>query len=357
MTNYHVQRHILHADLDAFYASVEQMDNPVLIGTPVIVGGRPENHGVVAAASYEARSFGIRSAMPTRTALRLCPQAHLIKPRFDRYRSVSEQVMDIFSNLTHLIEPLSLDEAYLDITNIIDEHHSAVYYANLIKRQVLQRVGLVVSIGVGTNKSISKIASDLDKPDGLVVVDLGDERSFLANLDVHKLPGIGPKSVENLHSQNIYTIGQLAEKPLDWFLKQFGKRGIDIWRKCNGNDTDPVQSEKTPKSVSIENTYSPDLMDPDEIYQQIFELATKLSNRLANKSLQGKTITVKLRLTDYTTFNRQATLPSTTNDQLTIINTAWKLLYPEITPSRKFRLLGISVSRFQYEEQLKLPTF
>ena len=221
----------------------------------------------------------------------------------------------------------------------------------------MQRVGLVVSIGVGTNKCISKIASDLDKPDGLVVVDLGDERNFLANLDIHKLPGIGPKSVENLHSQNIYTIGQLAEKPLDWFLKQFGKRGIDIWRKCNGNDTDPVRSEKTPKSVSIENTYSPDLMDPDEIYQQIFELATKLSNRLANKSLQGKTITVKLRLTDYTTFNRQATLASTTNDQLTIINTAWKLLYPEITPSRKFRLLGISVSRFQYEEQLRLPTF
>ena len=357
MTNYHDQRHILHADLDAFYTSVEQMDNPVLRGKPVIVAGRPENHGVVAAASYEARNFGIRSAMPTRTALILCPHLNLIKPRFDRYRSVSKQVMDIFSDLTNIVEPLSLDEAYLDITGIIDEHHSGTHYANLIKRQVKQKVGLVVSIGVGTNKCIAKIASDLDKPAGLVVVELGQEKIFLADFDIRKLPGIGPKSVENLHSQEIYTIGQLAQNPLEWFLKQFGKRGINIWRKCNGADTEPVQVEKTPKSISIENTYSPDLTDPEKIYQQVCKLAEKLSDRLGHKSLQGKTITVKLRLSDYTTFNRQATLLSPTNDRLTLIDTAWKILYPEITPVRRFRLLGISVSRFQHQEQLRLPIF
>ncbi|MBO54824.1 MAG: DNA polymerase IV [Dehalococcoidia bacterium] len=357
MTNSSIQRHVLHADLDAFYASVEQMDNAALRGKPVIVGGHPENHGVVAAASYEARNFGIKSAMPTRTALRLCPDVNLIKPRFDRYRAVSKQVMDIFLDLTPKIEPLSLDEAYLDITQIIDEHHSAVYYANFIKRQINQKVGLVVSIGVGSNKCIAKIASDLDKPDGLVIVEQGREKEFLTDLNIRKLPGIGPKSVENLNSQKIYTIGQLADNPLGWFLKQFGKRGIDIWRKCNGNDTDPVQEEKEPKSVSVENTYSPDLRDPDKIYEQICELATRISNRLSQKSLRGKTVGVKIRLSDYTTFTRQSTLPNATNDRLTLVDTAWKIIYPEINPARQFRLLGISVSKFQYEEQLKLPIF
>ena len=350
-------RHILHADLDAFYTSVEQLDNPSLLGKPVIVGGSPQKRGVVAAASYEARRFGIHSAMPTKTALRYCPHVILINPRFDRYRSISSKVMDIFRDVTSIIEPLSLDEAYLDITHIVEWDGNPADYAKLLKTRVKQELGLILSVGVSTSKSISKIASDIDKPDGLVIVEPGQESKFLADLHVGKLMGIGPKTVEYLESSKIFTIGQLSEQPLEWFIEGFGKRGIRLFNNARGDDSEPVRSEKTSKSVSVEGTFSEDLYDPDEIYLELSKFAERLAHRLKIKSLKGKTITLKLRLNDFTILNRQSTLNLATYSEQTILETAWKLALPEITPGRTFRLIGIGISQFPLAEQLQLPWY
>ena len=212
-------RHIIHADLDAFYATVEQLDNPELRGKPVLVGGRPENRGVVATASYEARPFGVHSAMPMRTAVRLCPQGIIVPPRFTRYRDMSRQVMDVFREFTEVIQPLSLDEAYLDISEAVDEGEGRwpLGVALELKRRVKEETGLTVSVGVSTCKSVSKIASDMDKPDGLVVVPPGEEAGFLAPLPVGKLWGIGPKTAERLKAEGVDTIGALAEQSPEWF--------------------------------------------------------------------------------------------------------------------------------------------
>ena len=226
-------RHIIHADLDAFYAAVEQLDNPELVGKPVLVGGRPENRGVVATASYEARVFGVRSAMPMRTAVHRCPQGIIVPPRFSRYKEKSGEVMSIFRELTDLVEPLSMDEAYLDITAVVEGGEKPLAVALDLKRRVADETGLIVSVGVGTCKTVAKIGSDLDKPDGLVVVQPGDEAEFLAPLAVSKLWGIGPKTAERLHDEGIETIGQLADQPLEWFARMFGKRAAGVRDKAD----------------------------------------------------------------------------------------------------------------------------
>ena len=204
-------RHILHADFDAFYASVEQLDNPTLHGKPVVVGGSAEGRGVVASASYEAREFGVRSAMPMRTAQRMCPQAIRVGARFDRYREISQGVMSIFRDLTPLVEPLSLDEAYLDVTAVVDNGRQPPEIAADLKRRVKYELGLTISVGVATSKSIAKIASDMDKPDGLTVVALGEERAFLAPLPISKLWGVGPKTAERLIAEGVETIADIAD--------------------------------------------------------------------------------------------------------------------------------------------------
>ena len=239
MENQPFVRHILHADLDAFYASVEQLDNPQYRGRPVLVGGSPQSRGVVAAASYEARRFGVHSAMPMSTAVRHCPQGVIVRPRFDRYREMSGRVMAIFRELTDLVEPLSLDEAYLDVTEVVVAGRQPNVIAQDLKRRVKQDVGLNVSVGAASSKSVAKIASDLRKPDGLVVIPPGDEAGFLAPLPVGKLSGIGPKAVELLHRDGVETIGQLAEQPLDWFTGVFGKRAAPVRAKARGEDQEP----------------------------------------------------------------------------------------------------------------------
>ncbi len=251
-------RHIIHADLDAFYAAVEQLDNPELRGKPVLVGGRPENRGVVATASYEARKFGVHSAMPMRTAIRLCPNGLIIPARFGRYREKSGQVMDIFAELSSAVEPLSMDEAYLDITDSVNEKqgHWPLGIAMELKRRVDSETGLTVSVGVSTSKSVSKIASDLDKPDGLVVVPPGEETQFLAPLAVGKLWGIGPKTVQRLNAEGIDTIGQLADQSEVWFRKKFGVRAVHVRNQAIGKDDEPVHTERETKSVSSETTFA-----------------------------------------------------------------------------------------------------
>ena len=340
--------HIIHADLDAFYATVEQLDNPELRGKPVLVGGRPESRGVVATASYEARPFGVHSAMPMRTAVRLCPQGIIVRPRFTRYREMSGKVMDIFRAFTDLVEPLSLDEAYLDISETVNETEGRwpLGVALELKRRVKEETGLTVSVGVSASKYVSKIASDLDKPDGLVVVPPGDEAGFLAPLAVGKLWGIGPKTAERLNSDGVDTIGDLAAQAPDWFTRVFGQRAESVRLRAAGLDNEPVHTERVTKSVSSETTFPDDLGDHDELHRVLYDLAGGVAGSLERKGLQGRTVTVKMRLADFTTFSRQSTLVSPSNEAAPIREMARRLLSAELTPGRTFRLLGVGVSNF-----------
>ena len=354
-------RHIIHADLDAFYAAVEQLDNPELRGLPVMVGGSPQSRGVVATASYEARVFGVHSAMPMATAVRQCPQGIVVRPRFDRYREMSRKVMDIFHQLTDLVEPLSLDEAYLDITSVVEDGKLPLGVAIDLKRQVREETALNVSIGVSTCKSVSKIASDLEKPDGLVVVAPGDERDFLSPLPVGKLWGIGPKTAERLNGDGVATIGDLATQPDEWYVRRFGKRAEGIRAKALGQDDDPVKTERNPKSISAETTFAEDLNDPEELREVLGKLSGNVARHLSRKGVRGKTVTVKLRLSDFTTLTRQTTLASYTNSEKEIMETAWTLLTREMAEGRAFRLLGVGMSGFGEDSagphQLVLPLF
>ena len=345
MTTHPPERYIIHADLDAFYAAVEQRDRPELRGRPALVGGRPDGRGVVAAASYEARRYGVHSAMPMATAVRHCPEAIVISPRFDHYRAVSRQVMAVFRGVSAIIEPLSLDEAYIDISAAAGQR-SPVAIAIDLKERVADEVGLTISVGLGTGKCVAKIASDLHKPDGLVVVPPGAEAEFLAPLAVSKLPGVGPKSAARLKEEGIQTIGQLAAMPDAWFVRRFGKRGAAIRDHARGNDQDPVRTTRPTKSISSETTFPQDIGAPDELLAALERLAGSVADALARKDLAGRTITVKIRLADYTTFTRQATLPAATSEDAAIAATAWTLLERELAPERAFRLLGVGVSGF-----------
>ena len=348
-------RHIIHADLDAFYATVEQLDNPELRGKPVLVGGRPESRGVVATASYEARPFGVRSAMPMRTAVRLCPQGIIVRPRFTRYREMSRQVMEIFREFTELIEPLSLDEAYLDISEAVDEPEGRwpLGVALELKRRVKAETGLTVSVGVSVSKAVSKIASDLDKPDGLVVVPPGDQAEFLAPLPVGKLWGIGPKTAERLMAEGVDTIGALAVQSPDWFTRVFGQRAEGVRLRSVGLDDEPVHTERITKSVSSETTFPDDLGDTKELRRVLEELAGGVAESLERKGLRGRTVTVKMRLADFTTFTRQSTLASPSNEPGPVRDLAWRLLSAELTTGRTFRLLGVGVSNFAEPDEVR----
>ncbi len=352
-------RHIIHADLDAFYAAVEQLDNPGLRGKPVLVGGSPQSRGVVATASYEARVYGVHSAMPMATAVRQCPHGIVVRPRFDRYREMSRRVMEIFRDVTDLVEPLSLDEAYLDVTESVEAGKLRLGVAIDLKRRVKTETGLNVSIGLGTSKSVAKIASDLEKPDGLVVIQPGDERDFLAPLAVGKLWGIGPKTVERLHQDGIATIGDLAAQSDDWFARRFGKRSSSIHAKALGQDDEPVKTERSPKSISAETTFPSDLSDPEELREALEKLSGSVAGSLEGKGIRGRTVTVKLRLADFTTLTRQTTLPRYTGTVEDIQQTGWTLLSAELAPGRAFRLLGVGMSGFEVEVerpwQLPLP--
>ena len=348
-------RHIIHADLDAFYATVEQLDNPELRGKPVLVGGRPESRGVVATASYEARPFGVRSAMPMRTAVRLCPQGIIVRPRFTRYREMSRQVMEVFREFTELIEPQSLDEAYLDISDAVDEAEGRwpLGVALELKRRVKAETGLTVSVGVSVSKAVSKIASDLDKPDGLVVVPPGDQAEFLAPLPVGKLWGIGPKTAERLMAEGVDTIGALAVQSPDWFTRVFGQRAEGVRLRSVGLDDEPVHTERITKSVSSETTFPDDIGDTEELRRVLEELAGGVAESLERKGLRGRTVTVKMRLADFTTFTRQSTLATPSNEPGPVRDLAWRLLSAELTTGRTFRLLGVGVSNFAEPDEVR----
>lgn len=350
-------RVIFHADLDAFYASVEQLDHPELRGRPVLVGGSPAERGVVAAASYEARRHGARSAMPMRTAMRLCPpDAVRVPPRFDRYRAVSRQVMALFHARTALVEPLSLDEAYLDITHALGEATAGAVEqaARALKHEVHATTGLTISIGVATSKSIAKIASDLRKPDGLVVVPPGDERGFLAPLPVGRLWGVGPKGEERLRRAGITTIGDLAATDRRWLLHAFGKWGPLLHDLANGSDTRPVTVDRDTKSVGSETTFPHDMADRAHLAATLLRLSEQVSARLQRHGLRGRTVTLKLRHHDFRTISRQSRLHAPSDRAADISAEALRLLDTELAAGGRFRLIGVSVSGFEPVAQLAL---
>ena len=344
-------RHILHADFDAFYASVEQLDNPELRGKPVVVGGSAEGRGVVASASYEAREFGVRSAMPMRTAQRLCPHAIRVGARFDRYREISQRVLSIFRDLTPLVEPLSLDEAYLDVTSIVAENRRPADIAASLKRRVKHELGLTISVGVATSKSIAKIASDMDKPDGLTVVAPGDEKAFLAPLPIRDLWGVGPRTAERLNSEGIETIGDIARQDEDWLRERFGKHGAQMQKLALGQDNSPVVVRRETKSVSAETTFAQDIGEPEALLEVVNRLSQRVSHQLRRKQLQGRTVKLKLRLSDFTTFTRQKTLPYAVQSADDLSRSAGELLRAELYGRRRFRLVGVGVSGFEQSEE------
>lgn len=334
-------RRIIHADLDAFFAAVEQLDRPELRGRPVVVGGPLEGRGVVAAASYEVRRFGVHSAMPMRTALRLCPQAVRVAPRFQRYAEVSRLVMGIFREFTPLVEQVSFDEAFLDVS---ERPEPSEQLARDLKQQVRERVGLTVSVGVASSKSVAKIASDFQKPDGLTLVPPGGEREFLAPLPVQRLWGVGPKTAQRLARDGITTIGDLAARSEQWAVRRYGQRGRELLNLARGIDDRPVVVERETKSVSSETTFPGDLEDPEELRIALRCQAERTAERLRRVGLRGKTVRLKLRLADFTTFTRQTTLSHPTDDIEVIFGEAARLLDREVSRGRRFRLLGVGVS-------------
>ena len=345
-------RSILHVDMDAFYASVEQRDNPELRGKPLIVGGT-SGRGVVAAASYEVRKFGVRSAMPIGRALALCPQAICVRPRMRRYAEVSAQVFAIFNDYTPLVEGLSLDEAYLDVTASLNLKGDPVSIAREIKQRIVDDTALTASVGVAGNKLVAKIASDLDKPDGLTVVSADRVHAVLDPLPVQRLPGLGRKKGDQVRSAGLLTIGDLRRADEQRLRPLFGNDWIRWRERASGIDERPVIADREEKSVSNERTFAADLAEHSAMHAELAALADQVAARLRAKSLRAACIGIKVRRHDFRTLTRQLTLTPATQDSATIGRAARQLLDEWLShePQARLRLLGVSASALDSEVQ------
>jgi DNA polymerase-4 len=339
-------RSILHLDLDAFYAAVEVLDRPELRGKPVIVGGG-ENRGVVAAASYEARKFGVHSAMPIARAKRLCPGGVYLPVRMSRYAEMSARVFAIYERFTPLVEPLSIDEAFLDVTGCARLSGSAEETARKIKETVRRETGLVVSAGAASNKFIAKIASDMGKPDGLVVVPPGEEQAFLDPLPVGKVWGVGKVTEGELARMGIRTIKDLRRNPREILVRNFGAHGEHLFSLARGIDDRPVETERETKSIGHEETFDRDLRYRETMRREILALSGRVSERLRREVLRGKTVTLKVKYGDFVQVTRAITLADPTNDGGTIYRCALDLLSETEAGARPVRLLGVSVSKLE----------
>ncbi len=348
-------RVVLHVDMDAFYASVEQVDDPSLIGKPVIVGGTG-GRGVVAAANYEVRKFGVHSAMPMRTALQLCPQATCISPRMQRYKAASEQVFAVFHEVTPLVQGLSLDEAFLDVTASQDLLGSALTIARRIKSRIRELTGLTASVGVAPNKLIAKIASDLGKPDGLTVVTAENTLQVLDPLPIRRLPGLGRKTGARVEQLGIHTFAQLraAEDSVLWPL--FGRYTRRVRERAAGIDDRPVLPDLEEKSLSAEDTFERDIGDPHVLEAQLARIADLACARLRAKHLTTGCVGIKIRRADFTTFTRQRAVAPPTHDGRTIAQVARSLLVRWLEQSKgaKLRLLGVVLTDLSPATQLGL---
>ncbi len=350
-------RRVLHCDMDCFYAAVHQRDDPSLRGKPVVIGGRPESRGVVAAASYEVRRFGVHSAMPSSQAKRLCPDAIFIPPDFRRYSRESEKIFAIYREFTPLVQAVSIDEAYLDVTDHLGEAGSATAVAKEIRRRVREERGLTVSIGVGPNRLIAKIASDFDKPDGLTVVRPAKVQAFLDPLPVRKLHGVGPATEKALAEMGVRTVAELRAAPLETLSARFGKHGRLLFEFSRGIDERPVETHSERKSLGTENTYAEDLTDLSRMVEEVERMAAEVAAALARSGLAGCTVTLKLRYSDFTTLTRSRTSDVPLYDAAVIAGIAIDLLRRTQAASRPVRLLGVTASNLVRERIAQLTLF
>ena len=337
-------RKIIHIDMDAFYASVEQRDDPSLRGRPVAVGGAPDGRGVVAAASYEARQFGVRSAMPSARAARLCAALVFVRPRFEVYRAVSRDIHAVFREFTEVIEPLSLDEAYLDVSDAAQFGGSATRIARALKDRIKTRTGLTASAGVSYNKFLAKIASDHDKPDGLFVIEPAAGPAFVETLDVRRIHGVGPATAARMQTLGIATGADLRAWSADALQARFGRAGLRYYWLARGVDERPVQRERVRKSVGQENTFAADLFEHDAMLAELTRLARAVARHLERLGVAGRTLTIKVRFADFSLITRSVT----TAHGFAVAADIEPQLEPLLTRAdpggRGVRLLGVTVS-------------
>ena len=346
-----VDRAILHVDMDAFYAAVEVLDNPDLRGKPVMVGGSPEGRGVVAAASYEAREFGVYSATPTAQAVKRCPHGVFVKPRMERYVEISKQIFTVFREFTPLVEPLSIDEAFLDVTGCRRLFGSAETIGRLIKTRIATDVGLTASVGVAPNKFLAKLASDLEKPDGFVVIGADEVQARLAVLPVGKLWGVGKVTEKELKRHGINTIGDLLQVPRELLVGRFGDHAAHLLELAAGHDERPVIPVHEARSVGNEITFAKDIAAADELRGILDHLAEKVAWRLRRHNLRGRTITLKARYPDFTTHTRSVTLDHPTQSTTEIRAAAREQLTRKLgRAGRPLRLIGVTVSQLEGED-------
>ncbi|MBF6651890.1 DNA polymerase IV [Flavobacterium columnare] len=340
-------RKIIHIDMDAFYASVEQMDHPELIGLPIAVGGS-EIRGVVSAASYEARKFSVRSAMTGIQAKRLCPELIFVKPRFERYREISLKIRKIFYEYTDLVEPLSLDEAYLDVTQNKKNNPSATLIASEIRQRIVDEVGLTASAGISINKFVAKIASDYNKPNGQKTIHPDDVTLFLESLDIKKFYGIGKVTTEKMYQLGIYTGQDLKSKTIEYLEEHFGKSGTHYYHLVRGISNSPVKPNRASKSVAAEHTFYTNLTSEIFMEEKLERIADELAKRLQKHKLSGKTVTLKIKYSDFSQQTRSKTLPYFVADRNVLLEVAKELLYQDRMKD-SVRLLGISLSNLNTE--------
>lgn len=349
-------RKIIHVDMDAFYASVEQRDDPSLLGKPVVVGGRPNSRSVVSAASYEARKFGIHSAMPMAEALRRCPQAIILPVNMRKYQDVSLQIQEIFMTYTPLVEPLSLDEAFLDVTESTSLFGSAESIAVLIKQRIRQELTLTASVGLACNKFLAKIASDLQKPNGFVIVSPDRIQEFLDPLFVERVWGVGKKTAEQLSALHVKTVKDLRSLKEEQLTQLFGVLGTQLFQLAQGIDHRPVESERLVKSIGRETTFAADISDLDLLETELLKLSVDVGRKLRREDTKAKTITIKIRYNDFRTLSRAHTLQQTTDLDNVIYHEAC-LLLRELSVKQPIRLIGVTLNNLTNKSDTQLSLF
>jgi len=337
-------RSILHVDMDAFFASVEQRDDPSLKGRPVIVGAGPQERGVVSAASYEARKFGVHSAMPSRTAHQLCPEAIFIPPNMAKYQETSRLIMLILESFTPFIQPISIDEAFLDVTGSLLRLGDALTIAQRIRLEIHTQTELTASVGVAPNKFLAKLASDLNKPDGLAVIKEEEKVQTLAPLAISKIWGVGKVTAPRLLGLGIKTIGDLQHFPIERLRRNLGNQADHLHALAWGEDDRPVETNDEAKSISSEQTFDVDTAEPDQIMRCLLEQCEEVGTRLRQEKLATRTIQLKLRYSDFTTLTRQRTLQNPTQDEMLLYEVARQLLAVEKIEGKRIRLIGIGGS-------------
>jgi DNA polymerase IV len=349
---------IIHIDMDAYYASVEIRDNPHLADKPVVIGGSATGRGVVSTANYIARKFGVQSAMATSQAVRLCPQAILIRPRMDYYAAISKQIRDIFHTYTDLVEPLSLDEAFLDVTGSQKLFGDAVTIAKQIKSRIAAEVGLTASAGVAPNKFLAKVASDLEKPDGMVVVHPDSIQSFLDPLPVARVWGVGAQTQKKLEAYGVHTIAHLRQLSLEVLKSAFGINSDHFWRLSRGLDTRAVVPDRDAKSISHETTFHRDLTDPDALRAWLLDLTDQVARRMRRYKIVGRTVQLKIRYSNFETITRSRTLDEPTNSTDTLARFASDLFSKsQLNFSRGIRLIGMGVDKLSCNRPVQLSLF